>query len=123
MDDTLACPICKNKLRTVKLTNRYLPNSPYMAKPGNYFERTCTGVNHSLQLFTNEETQQIDMLKFSLNPKYTLFLEINYVSQKSRISCLKKGEISYIAIPKMLTPDFPDLVNIKDKISMYVTFS
>jgi phenolic acid decarboxylase len=94
-----------------------------MAKAANYFERTCTGTNHSLQLFANEATQQVDMIKFSLNPRYTIFLEINFASQKSRISCLKKGETSYIAIPKMLIPDFPDLVNLKEKISMYVTFS
>jgi hypothetical protein len=121
MNDTLACPICQNKLRTVKLKDCYLTSS---FKSSNYFERTCNGTNHSLQFFTNEDTDQVEILKFSLNPKYSIFLEINYVDQSSRVYCLKKGLISNtIEISKMIVPDFPDLVNLKEKIGMYVVFS
>ena len=120
MEDTLACPICGNKLRTVKLTNKYLHP---INKTATFFERTCVGVNHSLRFFADENTKRVDMLKFSLDPKYSKYLEIDYHNKRCRISCMKNSETSYIYIPKMIEPDFPDLAKLKERISMYVVFS
>jgi hypothetical protein len=120
MEDTITCPICGNRLRTVRLTNKYLHP---INKTATFLERTCSGANHSVQFFTDEATKQIDMLKFSLDPKYTRYLEIDYVNKRCRIACMKNSEPSYIYIPKMVEPDFPNLEKLRERISMYVVFS
>jgi hypothetical protein len=121
MEDVSTCPICNNKLRTVRLTNKYLHP---LKKTATFFERTCgTGMNHSLQFFADEKTHQIDFLKFSLDHKYSKFLEVDFLHQTCRISCLKMGEAHYIEIPKMVELDFPNLERLKERIAMYVVFS
>ena len=119
MDDTTQCPICQNKFRNIK------KNGPLHAigKNGNYIERTCTGMNHSLQLFTNTRTKKVDFLKLSLNPKYSRFLEIDYHNQKCRIACYKDGKPEYLEIDKMLNPDFPDLIKLREIVALYILFS
>ena len=121
MDDTLACPICGNKLRNIKLSNKFLHP---VGKTANYIERTCSeGMNHSLQLFTDENNNQVDFLKLSLNPKYSRYIEIDFINQKCRINCLKEGKPDYIDIPKMIYPDFPLLTKLKERVSLYIIFS
>jgi hypothetical protein len=120
MDDTTACPICGKKMRTVKVEDMYLP---VVEKTDLYFERTCSGPNHSVQFYTSDSTKTVDMLKFSLDPKYKRYLEIDYVNKKCRIYCMKNGVAEYIYIPKMIEPDFPNLEKLREKISMYVIFS
>jgi hypothetical protein len=121
MDDTVTCPICENKLRTVRIDEKYL--NP-VGKYANYIERVCVGgMNHALQFFTDDATHQIDFMKLSLNPKYSRYLEIDFFNKKCRISCIKDGKTEYIDIPKMIEPDFPNLLKLKDKVSMYVVFS
>lgn len=62
-------------------------------------------------------------MKLSLNPKYSRFLEIDWVNQKCKITCVQNGEYDHIDIPKMIEPDFPDLVKLKEKVNLYVVFS
>lgn len=121
MDDVLNCPICGNKLRTKHHTNKYVP---FIEQTGDYAERLCSkGHNHIVDMWVNKTTEQVDFLRLSLNPKYSRFLEIDYVHQKCRITCVKDGEYEYIDIPKMIVPDFPDLVKLKERVSLYVVFS
>ena len=119
MDDTTQCPICQNKFRNIK------KNGPLHAigKNGNYMERTCTGMNHSLQLFTNIRTKKVDFLKLSLNPKYSRFLEIDYHNQKCRISCYKEGKPEQILIERLIEPDFPDLCKLQEIVALFILFS
>lgn len=120
MDDTLTCPICENRLRTVSINNKFLHP---INKTATYAERTCNGLNHVLQFFADEATHKIDFIKISLNPKYTKYLEIDFINTKCRISCMKKGKAEYIEIPKMIEPDFPHLVKLKERVALYVVFS
>lgn len=120
MDDTTACPICGKKMRTVKVQDMYLPPA---GKTSTFFERTCSGPNHSVQFYTDESTKLVDMLKFSLDPKYKRYLEIDYINGRCRIYCMKNGVAEYIHIPKMVEPDFPELEKLRERIAMYVTFS
>lgn len=121
MDDVLNCPICQNKLRNIKLQMKHLHG---VGKTAHYIERTCVhGRNHSIQFFTDEETKQVDLIKISLSPKYSRYLEIDYINQKCRIHCMKDGKAEYIDIEKMIEPDFPDLVKLKERVSLYVVFS
>lgn len=121
MDDIQSCPICNNKLRTIKTPNKFLY---WIEKTANYTERLCNkGMNHSLQIFTDEATGKVDLLILSLNPKYSRYLEIDFYNQKCRINCMKEGKSEYIDITKMVEPDFPDLVKLKERVSLYVTFS
>lgn len=121
MADTLNCPICSSKLRTVRLTNKFLFG---VNKSSNYIERTCSlGMNHSLQFFTDEKTKKIDFIKISLNHKYSRFIELDFHNQKSKISCLKSGKAEYIEVPRLLEPDFPNLEKLKEKVSVIVSFS
>lgn len=119
MEDTTSCPICGNKLRTISV-NTHLH---FIGKTSDFFERTCSGPGHSVQFFTDKLSKSVDMLKFSLDPKYSSFLEIDYVNNKCRIYCMKKNVIQYIYIPKMVETDFPNLDKLKERISMYVVFS
>lgn len=120
MDDTLNCPICGLKMRTINLDGKFLHHTQKLA---NYAERTCVGMNHTLRMFTDKESDKVDFLSLSLNPKYSRFLEINFVDQRCRINCMKEGESTYIDIPKMIEPDFPKLIKLKEKVSLYVVFS
>lgn len=121
MEDTTSCPICGNKLRTVRMAKKHLH---WVDRTANYAERTCTrGMNHSLQIFVDESTRLVDMLMLSLNPKYSRYLEIDFVNRKCRINCMKEGKPDYIDIDKMIEPDFPDLTKLKEKVAMYVVFS
>lgn len=121
MDDTLTCPVCGNRLRNIRLPNRYFQ---MLDKKANFIERTCTlGHNHALQFFTDEGTGEVDLLKISLTSQGTRFVEINYVLGISRISCLKNGETYYLEIEKVLEPDFPNLTKLKEKVGIFVVFS
>lgn len=120
-EDTIICPICKNKLRTIYLSNKFLFG---VNKHSNYIERTCTkAVNHSLQFFTDAQTKKIDFIKVSLDHKYSKFIEIDFINQKSRISCMKAGKAEYIDVDRLLDPDFPDLEKLKEKVSLLITLS
>lgn len=121
MDDALRCPICGNKFKT----NHHVKKLLYpINKVADYAERQCgEGHNHILTLWTDKSTKQVDLIKLSLNPKYSRFLEIDYVNQKCRIICAREGEYEYIDIPKMIEPDFPDLAKLKEKVALYVVFS
>src|SRR5271165_4946622 len=100
MDDVLCCPICGNKLKTSRLPNKLLH---HVSKTANYSERVCTkGHNHTLMLYADDATKKVDLLKLSLNPSYSRFLEIDFLNQKCRISCLKDGKPDYIEIEKMI---------------------
>lgn len=121
MDDSLTCPICRNKLRNIK-TYRLLH---YVGKSSSYTERTCSkGPNHrGLQFFTDENTGKVDLLKLPLNAQYSQYLEIDFVNQHCRISCTKEGRTEYILLERYVEPDFPDLVKLKEKIQLYILFS
>lgn len=97
---------------------------PSASKASDYIERTCVhGRNHAIQFFTEEATGKVDFLKISLSPKYSRYLEINYTTETCRISCMKAGKTEYINIEKMIEPDFPDLVKLKERVGLYVVFS
>lgn len=121
MDDVLHCPICRNKLRTSHLYNKLLHP---VGKIADYSERVCSeGYNHIVCLFVDKETKKVDLIKFSLNSKYSRFLEIDYVNDRSRITCVKNGKFEYIEIPRLLEVDFNDLSPLKRACSLFITFS
>ena len=95
-----------------------------IGKTANYAERVCSeGYNHIVIFWTDKDTKKVDLIKISLNPKYSRFLEIDYVNQKCRITCAKDGEYEYIEVPKIIEPDFPLLEKLKEKVSVYIIFS
>lgn len=120
MDDTLVCPICDKKLRNTKVVGSLIYA---LNKNSSHTERLCTGVNHTLQIFVDDETGQVDLLRVSLNPKYSRYVEIDFHNQKSRVLCMKEGNLEIIHIDKLIEPDFPDLTSLKEKVSVYVVFS
>lgn len=120
MIDTLNCPICNNRLKNKKFNEHYLHIANNVS---NYIERTCkSGMNHSLQFFTEESTKKVHLLKVSLSPNYSRFIEIDYLNSKCRISCLKMGQPEYIELKKIIAPDFPNLSILKEKVETLVTF-
>ena len=122
MDDALHCPICQRKLRTRNLDNKLLLP---VGKTANYVERVCSkGYNHCLVIWTDKANNQVDLLKVSItSTKYIRLVELDYINQKSRIACPRDGKYEYINIPKLMEADFPDLVKLKERVSLYVLFS
>lgn len=121
MDDILHCPICGNKFRNSHHTKKFLHAT---GKVSDYAERICSdGHNHVVTLWADKNTNKVDLLRMSLNSKYSRFLELDYVNQKCRITCAKNGEYEHIDIPKMIEPDFPDLTKLKERVSLYILFS
>jgi hypothetical protein len=110
MEDTLFCPICNNKLRTIKLSNVLS-------------ERTCTGPNHCLQFKADKNTNKIILLKFSLNSNYSRYIVVDFLKETCQIICLKENIGNYIDIPRLLELDFPNLVSLKEKVGMFIAFS
>lgn len=120
MDDMLLCPICNTRLRTINLKNKYIA---FLNKTSIFHERTCVGPNHSLLFFSDKKTNKIDFFKLSLDSYYSKFLEINYIKQTSEIICFKQSQQQVIKIFKILEMDFPKLIELKEKISLYVAIS
>jgi hypothetical protein len=121
MDDTSDCPICNNKLRSIKLENHFLN---LVDKKSTFVERTCsTGMNHHLQFFTDQETKKVDFIKISLHHTYSRYIEINFIHQKCKVSYTKDGKSHIIEIPKLIIPDFPKLDKLKERVSLYAVFS
>lgn len=119
MRDTNICPICGDKMRSIRETKFY----QFLKKKASFVERTCNGTNHSIQLLTDESTQEVDLLKISLSPDYSRFIFIDFYNQKCELLLMKDTKKQSINIPKMIIPDFPDLVKLKERISVYITFS
>jgi len=122
LEDYIDCPICGDKLRTVRKNKITLY---FVNKTAKYIERLCTkGYAHSLQLFYDINTGKIDLLKFSLSHKYDSFIELDFVNLKSRIIYFNSDNSpEYININALIMPDFPDLVGLKEKVSKYRLFS
>ena len=121
MDDTTFCPICKNKLRAINLNQKFLH---LINKTADYVERVCAnGMNHTIQFFSDKSTDKIDLLKISLNPKYSVFLQIDFINKKSIIQCFKDGKSKNIEIQKIIELDFPLLSQLKNKIDLYIVVS
>ena len=121
MDDMTLCPICGNKLRNLNQKNKYFHSTD---KTADFVERTChKAKNHFLQFNTDISTKQIDYIKFSLDPKYSKYIIINYVKGNCLISFMKNGVTSNISVPKIIEPDFPDLEKLKQQVNLYATFS
>lgn len=120
MLDTLHCPVCNLKLKNKKLNNYHLHSVNNIS---DYFERNCTnGMNHFVQMFTHQKSKEVHFLKTSLAPNFTRFIEIDFLNKKSRISCFKMGQPEYIEVKKIMSPDFPFLNSLKEKVETFVTF-
>jgi hypothetical protein len=109
--------MCGNKLINLNLTDQHLP---FLHKTSSFITRNCpTGISHSYLHTTDQTTGKIDWIKLSFLPSQR-WIEINYITNKSRIVCLKDGEPDYLDIGKALEPDFPAMEKLREKISLYV---
>jgi len=121
MDDLLFCPMCHNQLRTIHLDNKFLHP---IKKLANYAERICSqGHNHIISLWADKQTKQIDMIKISLNSNHTKFVQLDFVNNKSQIILAKNYSYEVINIDRLIVPDFPDIVELKKTVSLYVAFN
>lgn len=120
MNDISHCPICNNKLRTTR-SQRHLF---LIGKTANWAERICpVGTNHFIQIFTDEDTNEVNFIKVSLDHKYSKFIEVDFYNKKNRISCMKEGKPEYLEIPRLMDLDFPTLEKLKERVALYVIFS
>jgi hypothetical protein len=118
MDDFKNCPVCGCKMRNKHDVSVKFPN-----KISSLTTRLCTGTNHTLQIFSDPKDNSVKIFKVSLNPKYTKFVEINYVTGTTDIRCFKEGIERTLTLNKILEPDLPTLEKLKKKVDLYVVFS
>jgi hypothetical protein len=108
-------------MRNLNMNNKY---SYQLGKQYSYIERSCHNKkNHYVQLFTNKETKRVDYIKFSLDPKYSKTIEINYYKRKCILHLITDNKTHTIDIPKIIEPDFPSLIKLKQQVSLYSLFS
>jgi hypothetical protein len=121
MDDTLLCPICGNKTRNIHASNKLLHR---VNKTADYTDRVCShGRNHIVSMWVDRQTKQIDLLRFSLDAKFSNLVEIDFVNNRSFLICMRNGLRQIIDIPRLLVPDFPDLTQLKSQIGLLLAFS
>lgn len=118
MDDSKNCPLCGCKMR-----NKHNVSVKFPDKISCLTERLCTGTSHTVQIFSDPDDNLVKIFKASLNPKYTKFVQINYVTGTTDIRCWKQGKEKTLTINKILEPDPPDLEKLKKKVDLYITFS
>ena len=116
MKDTTYCPICENKMSSYK---RMLKCGD---KISNYIIRTCTGLNHCINFYTDLATNKVDILKLSIAPDYTKYIIIDFYNNNSRILLFKNNIQKSFDVPQILTPDFPNLLSLKNKVNLYTLF-
>lgn len=119
MQDTTNCPICGDKMRSIREHKFLIP----VGKTSNYCERTCNGLNHVVQFMTDEATNEVDFLKISLEPDYSKFIHIDLYNKKCQVICRRDNKQEVIDVPRMIFPDFPDLIKLKEKVALFVVFS
>ncbi len=121
MQETWHCPICGDLMTGIRRYNKFLL---FVGKSSSYSERTCNGTNHSLQIYVDESTNEVDLLKISLVPDYSRFIFLDFYNKKSRIVLLVNSKCNMnIQVPKLIEPDFPELKKLKEKVSLFITFS
>lgn len=121
MDDITHCPMCGAKMRNLHMKDKFFRITN---KTSNFVERSChNGKNHYLWFVADVNTKQIDYLKFSLDPKYSKSIEINFIYNKCIINFLKDKSLLAIQVPKIIDPDFPDLIKLKQQTNLYCLFS
>jgi hypothetical protein len=112
------CPICNDKFNFL-YNGEY---SPFSNKKCNFVVRYCGGINHIIQIYSNEDSCEIENMLISLEDDYSCFIDINFVNNCSKISYInsKEKESNKIFVPKLLTPDFPDLEKLREKVKKYI---
>ena len=119
MQDILTCPICGDKLRSIKRKNKIFD----LNQNAYYVERLCIQhINHFIQFFVDEESNKVDLINISLSSNRSRFVRINFYKNISKVQS-NFPLLNEVVIPKIIEPDFPDLIMLKDKIKLYVTFS
>jgi hypothetical protein len=119
MDDFTHCPICNDKMRVLHGINLRLDK-----KILSLTERLCVkGMNHCLQSFSDPQTNEVVMIKTSLNPKFTKYVELYYLTNHSKILLCKDGGQKEILIDKLIEPDFPNLDKLRKKVDLFIIFS
>lgn len=104
------CPICGDRFKSM---NFY--STSFDA------QKTCAGLNHMVTLFLLKK--KIDYISVSLVPDYSLFLEVDYRSNLSKIITYKKCIANETILPKLIMLDFPDLNEARRLVEKYVAFT
>jgi len=121
MDDTLLCPICGSKMRNLIMNDKFCYQ---IGKVLSYIERSCHNkVNHYVQMIVDKSSKKVFCVKLPLNPQYSKTIEINFYKSECILNLLK-DKISYtLNIPKIIVPDFPNLIKLKQQVNLYSLFS
>jgi hypothetical protein len=110
------CPICNHKLFTWH-RHRSAKNNYE-----DYYEKTCTGYNHSFLVEINCYTKDLELMKFSLEDDYSKFLIVNFKTKKS-IILLRNGEDNVsINIDQLIDVNFDKLDELKDRINKMLVY-
>jgi hypothetical protein len=121
VQDSPNCPICNNKLRVNHLNNFFLHPT---GKISNYTEKVCSnGYSHIFISWFDNNTKTLDLIKFSLKPDYNKYVQIDFINQTTLITVINDLYYEHkILVKKIIVPDFPLLMLLKDKINVYLTF-
>ena len=116
MLDMPNCPICRNKMSSLKIKDKHFP---LLNKQGSWIRRVCLN-SHLFCIYSDLNTKSVDFLKMNFNHKYSDNLEINFVKNYSTIIMSQNFKID---VPKIVDLDFPDLFECQKEINLYILMS
>ena len=117
MQDFLKCPICDGQFQNLRWENHYFW---LIDKESNFMERKCHGKDHSILIFTDLKTKEIDYLKISSGTKTKSFVGLDLHNQRTTIGQWQNGRPKYFNLSVLLIPDFPELTKLKEDLSKYI---
>lgn len=115
------CAICGTRMNPNR-SNRgyYCPkydNEPYYGLNNNYY--------HNLNISSNQETIS---LSFKINPitQVIIYYDLKKIKTELSVFELEEGhttKILFLDLPKILTPDFPELKSLTNQLIKYLNLS
>lgn len=105
MNGVTNCLICEHKLRSFL----------FGKNNGNYIQRVCSDqTNHSLSLIIDNHSKDVKSIKFSMNPDYSVFINLDLHEGKTYII---QNDNPPIIINRLIDVDFKNMSFVREQVN------